>query len=71
MTFSFMNMYFQIFLHTLPTIILLGIFLIKQERRLTRLEESTTWLKKSLNNLPCVKDPIQHAQAMTTKSQPE
>ncbi|MBA7665612.1 hypothetical protein ES703_73686 [subsurface metagenome] len=52
-----MNLYLQIFLHTLPTLVLLAVFLVKQERRLTRLEESDIWIKKSLNNLPCIKNP--------------
>lgn len=57
-----MNIYIQIFLHTLPTILLLGFFLIKQETRLARLEESTKWISKAIHNLPCVKDPRHYQQ---------
>ena len=65
-----MNLYLQIFLHTLPTIILLGLFLVKQEHRLTRLEESTRWISQHIQNLPCVKDPKHYQQnQITTKSQ--
>jgi len=64
-----MNLYLQIFLHTLPTLILLGVFLVKQDRRLTRLEESDLWIKKSLNNLPCIKDPKHYQQQAITPKQ--
>jgi len=57
-----MNIYLQIFLHTLPTILLLGLFLVKQESRITRLEESTRWIYKAIQNLPCVKDPKYYQQ---------
>lgn len=65
-----MNIYLQIFFHTLPTLILLGFFLVKQERRLTRLEESTKWISGYIQNLPCVKDPKHYQQnQITTKAQ--
>lgn len=57
-----MNIYLQIFLHTLPTIFLLGFFLIKQESRLVRLEESTRWISKAIQNLPCIKNPKHYQQ---------
>lgn len=68
MIFFNMNLYLQIFLHTLPTILILVIFLIKQEIRLARLEESIKWISQSFQNLPCVKDPKYHqSDAITPK----
>ena len=64
-----MNLYLQIFLHTLPTLVLLGVFLVKQERRLTRLEESTRWISQYIQNLPCVKDPKHYQQHAITPKQ--
>jgi len=64
-----MNIYLQIFLHTLPTLFLLGVFLVKQERRLTRLEESTNWISNYILNLPCVKDPKHYQQQAITAKQ--
>ena len=64
-----MNLYLQIFLHTLPTLVLLGVFLVKQERRLTRLEESTRWISQYIQNLPCVKDPKHYQQQAITHKQ--